>query len=273
MIIIKYFKDDKRSNTMKMILSIMSLFIVLITTHARARLNPPAEQYISKMLNKEIPYQVKILDYTFIINSVHSYPPGNLTAMFAKYLIDNHLIQNKVVADVGCGCFALGIISAKSGANTIIGTDINEYAIKCAKDNLLLNDVRQQTYLFVGEGLSTLLPDFTRKIDVILAGVPWDSIPSTEFTNITHERQYISRAFYDIDDKLITNIMLHGFSLLTPKGKVFITSSVRTLDRIKKLCSKYNIRYKIVSEADLHGDGNIHYILELSKVEWSGVEA
>lgn len=74
----------------------------------------------------------------------------------------------------------------------------------------------------------------------------------------------ISRSFYDVDDKLIDSIMSEGFDLLSPEGKVFITSSMRTLEQIKELCTKYSISYKIIREEDLHADGNMHYIIELS---------
>jgi release factor glutamine methyltransferase len=246
----------------KIILIIIS-FLILTTVEIMAQINPEAEKYISKMLSKEIPYQVTVLEYDFVINNINTYPPGQLTAMFAQYLIDNDLVKNKVVADIGCGCFALGIIAAKSGADTIIGTDINKYAIQCASDNLELHKIEQRTYLFREEGVKLLLPKFTGKIDIIVAGVPWDSISLGEFEKIDDNRKLFSRSFYDIDDELITAIMTEGFDLLTPEGKIFITSSMRTLERIKHLCLKHNISYKIVKEADLHNDGNIHYIVEL----------
>lgn len=61
--------------------------------------------------------------------------------MFATFLIENNLMRNKVFADIGSGCFALGVIAAKSSANTVFGSDISEYAIQCAADNLVLNGI------------------------------------------------------------------------------------------------------------------------------------
>lgn len=248
-----------------MIRKLLLTIVLLTLTVETMAINPEAEKYISKMLDKKTPYQVKVLDYDFIINSVNAYPPGNLTAMFAKYLLDNNLVKDKVVADIGCGCFALGIIAAKNGANTIICTDINEHAIRCAKDNLALNDIHQPTYVFHQEGVSPLYQKFKGKVDLLVSGVPWDSISSNEFETIKNERKPISRSFYDVDDKLIDSVMSEGFDLLSPEGKMFITSSMRTLERIKELCTKYGISYKIVREEDLHKDGNMHYIIELSR--------
>ncbi|WP_342638889.1 hypothetical protein [Orientia tsutsugamushi] len=33
------------------------------------------------------------------------------------------------------------MIAAKSGSNTVFGSDISEYAIQCAADNLVLNGI------------------------------------------------------------------------------------------------------------------------------------
>lgn len=253
-----------RKNVLLKVLLLITIFF--IGTKTMAQMNPQAETHISKMLAKEVPYQVKILDYNFFINSVHTYPPGKLTAMFAKFLIDKQLLKNKVVADIGAGCFALGIIAAKNGASTVIGTDINDYAMQCAKDNLVFNDITEKAYLFKGAGLSPLLPNFIAKIDVLLSGAPWDSISNHEFENLSHKRKPISRAFYDVNDELITSVFSQGFELLTPNGKIFTTSSMKAIERIKKLCLKHKLSYKIVKEADLHNDGNIHYILEITHI-------
>lgn len=228
------------------------------------QINPEAEKYISSMMHKEVPYQVKVLNNNFIINNINVYPPGQLTEMFATFLIEKNLIRNKVFADIGSGCFALGIIAAKNGANTILGSDISEHAIQCATDNLVLNGITKNMYLFTGEGISPFFTNFIGKIDIIVAGAPWDSLSKDEFETIVPERKAISRAFYDVDDGLIKDVMLKGFNLLSPKGRIFITSSMRTIDRIQQLCLKYQLNYEILKEADLHNNGNTHYVLEIT---------
>lgn len=230
------------------------------------QINPEAEKYISSTIRKDIPYQVKVLNNNFIINNINVYPPGRLTEMFAAFLIENNLVRNKVFADIGSGCFALGIIAAKNGASTILGSDISEYAIQCAANNLALNGITKNVYLFKGDGISPFLADFTTgKIDIIVSGAPWNSLSKYEFETIIPQRKAISRAFYDVDNELIKDVMLRGFDLLSPKGRIFITSSMRTIDRIQLLCLKYQLNYKIVKGVDLHNDGNIHYILEITR--------
>lgn len=245
------------------IIGLINLLASISTKTLSASTSPEAEKYISKILNKQVPYIVKIADTPFTINDKNVYPPGKLTEMFARFLLENNLVKDKVIAEVGAGCFALGILAAKGGAKLVIGTDINGKSLICAHENSLLNHVKNNTILFEGKGLSPLLPKYVGKINLLLSGAPWDTLSSNEYNTLSDERKLISRAFYDIDDQLITDILSKGFELLAPEGKIFITASLRVLNRIEKLCSTYEVRYQIVKKEDLNKDGNIHYILEL----------
>jgi len=65
---------------------------------ANAQVNSEAEAYLSKMLMKEVPYDVNILDCTFKIKNKNVYPPGKLTELFANYLLEQDLVKNKTIA-------------------------------------------------------------------------------------------------------------------------------------------------------------------------------
>lgn len=248
--------------------NILLLGIICLLAHCgqiMAQVVAEAENRISKIINKSVPYYTDVLGHKFIIRSTNSYPPGKLTEMFAKFLLANDLINNKTVADIGCACFPLGVIAAKNGANFIIGADINEDAIQCAKNNLELHGIIERFHLANLDGVAALLPEYSGKVDIIVAGAPWDSITKSEYASLPPERRDISRAFYDVDDSLMRSVMAQGFELLAPCGRVFITSSRRTIARIKKLCLFYKLTCKIVMEEDLNGDGNTHYIVELRR--------
>jgi len=228
-----------------------------------AQTNPDAEAYISELLQKQVPYEVNILECIFKINSVNIYPPGKLSQMFAKYLIDYNLVKNTTIVDAGAGCFALGIISAKCGAKLVIGTDIAEEAVLCAHENIVNNTVEKNASILLGNGLDPLIPKYNRKIDLLLSGAPWDTLSSKEFNALSDDRKSLSRAFYDVDNKLIADVLSRGPLLLSPHGRIFITASKRTMARLKKLCDFYKVKYQIVKQEDIHQDGNIHYILEI----------
>ncbi len=236
--------------------------LLLLSVQSMAQINSVAEKWITEMLDKKTPYNVQVLNNDFIIKSVNAYPPGNLTKMFVEFLIENNLLKNKVVADVGFGCFPLGIIAAKNGADTVIGSDVNDYALQCARDNLALNDIdTKKVHLFKGDGVLPLLSNFAGKVDIIVAGDPWDSISKDDFEAIAPERKPLSRAFYDVNDDLMTSLMVKGFKLLSNNGRMFITSSTRVIGRIKQLCSKHQLDYKIVKEAG--EPGQMDYVLEI----------
>jgi release factor glutamine methyltransferase len=231
---------------------------------ANSELNPEAEKYISKILQEQIPYQVKIANATFIISNQHFFPPGKLSQLFVDYLITNDLIENKIIVDAGAGCFTLGIVAAKNGAKTVIGIDISEHAVTCANQNIILNQVEKTARIVQEDGLSRLLPEYAHQVDALLCGAPWDTITQKAFNSISVERQSLSRAFYDINDTLITDVLSKGPMLLSPKGKIFITASMRVMNRIKKLCETHQCIPRIVKEKDIHQDGNVHYILEIT---------
>ena len=257
-----------KASFLKKLIYISLLFLtIVVIPPAMAQINDEAEKYLSKMLERKVPYNVKVLDIDFVINNTGSYPPGKITEIFMEYLIKNNLIKNKNIADIGAGCFALGIISAIKGANLVIGVDISEDAIKCAYDNMKLHGLKDNIYIYQENGVGSLVSQYKNKMDLVLAGMPWDTIKSEEFNNLPDNRKSLSRSFYDVDDELINSVFTSGFELLNTKnGKMFITASDRIINRIKSFCLKHHLNYKIVKEADLHNDDNLHYILEISKI-------
>lgn len=226
-------------------------------------LNIDAEQYISKLLDKNVPYTKTIMGIDFTIDNKQVYAPGKLTTMFASYLIDNNLIENKNIVDLGAGCSSLGIIAAKYKAKKVIGLDISLAAVECSKKNIIDNNVQQIVDIILSGDIGSLLADYRGKIDLLISGPPWDSISSSQFEEISFKRQNISRAFYDVDDQLIINLLTKGKHLLNRNAQLLITSALRIMPKIKDLLQRYKVDYQIVKEEDIHKDGNIHYILKL----------
>jgi len=239
------------------------LWLLVCTGGVVAKINDAAEQYLSVMLTKKVPYSVRILGRDFVVTNVNAYPPGKLTELFAQYLVDNAIFKDKVVADIGCGCCALGIIAAHNGARAVIGTDVSEYAIQSARENAELNKVREKVQLVHEKGASHLLAQYAGTIDVIVAGVPWDSVSTAEYEQMAPERKALARSFYDVNDELLDELMTVGFELLAADGRMFVTSSKRVFDRIQTSAAQHGRTCRVVKEADLHGDGNMHYIVEI----------
>lgn len=225
-----------------------------------------ADLYISKLMTRELPYEVEILGSKFLITDYKSYPPGRLAEMFGEFIAENELAKDKIVADIGTGSFALGIFASKNGAKRVLGTDINDHALEVAKRNCKINGIDlKNVALFSGDSVFPLLGQFDNSVDVILSGPPWDAMSLEEFEQFPDAKKALAHSLYDVEDKLMSGIMRHGFKLLSKDGKIFITSAQSHIERIAKLCEKFGLTYKIVMEKDIHKDGNLHYIVELSK--------
>lgn len=223
-----------------------------------------SQTHIDEMFNREIPYEKNILGCKFIVDSHDSYPPGKLTEMFLAFLINNNLIQDKIIADIGAGSFALGIVAAKNGAKLALGTEIVKDAYISAQNNIKNNDVNDKAFIFLGNSVDPLLSDYQDKIDILVSGLPWNSIALEEFNKIPKEKRNLAKSFYDIEDNFITDLLTKGFLLLNEHGRIYITSSLNVIERTKIICAKNNVNYEIVEEQDLHNDGNIHFILRLN---------
>jgi release factor glutamine methyltransferase len=100
-------------------------------------------------------------DYTLNV-SENVYEPAEDSFLFAENLV---IREGDVVLDMGTGCGILGIIAAKK-ASKVLATDINPYAVLCAKENARSCDVLNKfsflrcdlfSSIRVGEGFDTIL--------------------------------------------------------------------------------------------------------------------
>lgn len=88
------------------------------------------------------------------------------TAMCALF-IEKYMRQGFELIDIGCGSGILSIIGAKLGASEIYAVDIDEVAIKVAKDNMERNNIKQNVNYITG----TLDNLIDVKADIIVANI------------------------------------------------------------------------------------------------------
>lgn len=225
-----------------------------------------ANDYISKLVKTPLPYEKEILGVKFAIKNYNTYPPGSLAKMVGEFIRDSKVAQDKTVLDIAMGSFSFGIFAAKNGAKYVIGSDINKSSIEAAKHNVEINNIDPgMISLYQGNSVEPLLSKYQNQIDLIICGPPWDSMPEDEFRDVEEKSKYLYSAFFDIEDRFMKGLMEDGFKLLTPDGKMLLTSAESHIQRISDMAMKYNVKYKPIFEKDLHNDGNMHYILELSK--------
>jgi ribosomal protein L11 methyltransferase len=91
------------------------------------------------------------------------------TTQMCSILLDKYTQDDTEVLDVGCGTGILSIIAAKLGAKKVEAVDIDEVAVKVAKENIDLNMETAKVKAFRG-----ILSDINRdenKYDIIVANI------------------------------------------------------------------------------------------------------
>ena len=73
------------------------------------------------------------------------------TTRLCAVLLEKYLKKSDRVIDVGCGSGILSILAAKLGADKVVAVDIDETAVKIAKENCTINHVNNKINVSNGE--------------------------------------------------------------------------------------------------------------------------
>lgn len=97
---------------------------------------------------------------------------GHETTRLCLEMCEKHLKDGDSVLDVGCGSGILGIATLLLGAKDAVGVDIDEVAVRTAKENAAINGV--------GDRFTAICGSFTDKVegkyDIVLANIVADAI-------------------------------------------------------------------------------------------------
>ncbi|MEN7552385.1 50S ribosomal protein L11 methyltransferase [Clostridioides difficile] len=86
--------------------------------------------------------------------------------------LEKYVNKDSKVFDIGCGSGILAIAAAKLGAKEVVAVDLDEVAVKVAKENVLENKVEKSVSVMHGN-LTNVIKD---KADVIVANIIADII-------------------------------------------------------------------------------------------------
>lgn len=92
---------------------------------------------------------------------------------FCLKFIEKYIKGGETVIDAGCGSGILSIAAAKLGARKITAIEIDDVAVKVAKENVMLNKLEEIIEVKAGDATEELN---THKADVILANITADVI-------------------------------------------------------------------------------------------------
>jgi release factor glutamine methyltransferase len=170
------------------------------------------------------------------------YDPAEDSFLFAENF---EVKEGQQVLDLGTGCGLLGILAAKK-AERVVAVDFNPFAIRCSKENSVLNGLRGKID-FVQASLFTAL-NRNATFDLILFNSPY--LPSEKGENAS----WIGRAWAggttgrEVVDQFIFEVSTH----LKPHGKVLLMQS--TLTGVEETIRKFNVqglKARVISEQKL----------------------
>jgi release factor glutamine methyltransferase len=170
------------------------------------------------------------------------YEPAEDSFLFAENLVVEKGAQ---VLDVGTGCGILGVLAAEKAA-TVLAVDLNPYAIRCAKENSVLNKVDSKMAFMQADLLTAF--DENATFDLILFNAPY--LPAAE-----HEAEtWIGRSWVggvngrQVIDRFISQAQPH----LKTGGRVLLMQS--TLANVEETICKfgeYKLKARVKAERKL----------------------
>lgn len=178
-----------------------------------------------------------------------------------KMNTDTHLLgnyidirPNDVILDIGTNNGALLLYASRYKHKKLIGVDINEKALKCAKDNFKLNNIDVEIYNIKVQDLKI------DNVDVIICNPPY-------FTNekFINKKDEILNARHDIE--LSLNDLFKSYrSLLKDSGRIYMIYRASKILDIFKYSELHKIKIrKMKFVYDARKDNAISVLLELGK--------
>ncbi|MBN1358260.1 methyltransferase [Candidatus Bathyarchaeota archaeon] len=170
------------------------------------------------------------------------YEPAEDSFLFAENL---NVQEAETVLDLGTGCGILGILAAEK-ASSVVSVDVNPYAIRCAKENAELNDVRNKIYYVQGDLFTALSESF--KVDLVLFNAPY--LPADE----DEMESWIGRAWAGgaTGRQVIDRFIVEAPNYLKQKGRIFLMqSTLAGVDETLRKFATYGMSGRVVAECSL----------------------
>jgi release factor glutamine methyltransferase len=170
------------------------------------------------------------------------YEPAEDSFLFADNMKVN---EGDIVIDVGAGCGILGIIAAEKAAQ-VIAIDINPHAVRCARENAVLNHVDHKMFCIRGDLFTAI--ETRSKFDLILFNAPY--LPSED----AKETSWLESAWSGGPSgrRIIDRFVHDAPNYLKPEGKLLLLqSNLSNISDTQKKLEREHMKTTVASEKAL----------------------
>lgn len=166
------------------------------------------------------------------------YKPAEDTFLLADNLEVN---EGEQVLELGTGCGLLSILAAEKGAS-VIATDSNPQALKCAKNNAENIEVQENIDLKLGDLFE---PIDNKKFDLIIFNPPYLPVSPSEALNTNLGRAWNGGPNgRNVIDKFLKEVK----NYLKPGGRIFLIQS--SLSGIEKTLEKLKEDFQVETKSE-----------------------
>ena len=180
-------------------------------------------------------------NYAFFVDE-NVYEPAEDSFFFAENLAVETGAQ---VLEIGTGCGLLSVVAARK-AGTVVASDVNPHAVRCAMANATLNKVHGKIAFLQGDLFNPLSE--TSKFDLIIFNSPYLPVEESEANS------WLSRAWAGgpTGRKIIDRFILEAPKYLKQSGRILLMQSTltgveETIERFSKRC----LHARVLSERAL----------------------
>ena len=180
-------------------------------------------------------------DYVFVIDE-NVYEPAEDSFLFAENLTVD---TGERVLDIGTGCGILGILAAEK-ARWVMAADVNPYAVRCAKENAVLNNVRGKMAFAQGDLFTWLSRKAT--FDVILFNAPYLPVSEGEADSWLGRAWAGGATGRQVIDRFIKKAPCH----LKRAGHVLLMqSTLANVDQTLRRFAECHLNAEVMAEREL----------------------
>ena len=135
------------------------------------------------------------------------------TKMCVSFIKDIVSEDTKKVLDIGCGSGILSIAASRYGAKDILAVDIDELAVKIAKENVFLNDLDDSIKVIEGDLTKNVEGKFDLIIANIVADIIKELIPEIRTYLKDNGKFIISGIIKEREEEVYNFAKEHGFNI------------------------------------------------------------